>query len=445
MFEENINISGVSDSIKGHVTVELFDGATGALIEKQEKHNFIANQGKEYFQYLQRINFKDQISALAGAGYDTDYGAQNVFNRLVLTDSTKPEDSTNEWHMTGNLVGYSEKTVYSGPDVLRGSPNISLCESTATYTQWVFDWPTHAAIGTIGSIGWHHTAVKGAYESINENIFITTTLTSNTPVGISPGYITRRPDGSILVGSGTTITNCDTNYVSAGSFGSVSVRGIAWDDANSQVWVISNNQLVAYDMSGNVVVGPVAITSRSYVGLCYDGTDFWTFASGSVYRISTAGADLASFPIDMSVSPDAGANHPSSPVVHDLVLSPTNNKLYVIFRLTGASFYQNNNFISAKVYDTSGNKVDMWVSFVPFYNNARRTSPTNNYVVGTAYFDIVDENNLLLLGNLGSTYPGGNNASIMRLDGMGSRVRLASPITKDDTQTLRITYRVDYP
>lgn len=440
MLNESFNTSEIAKSIKGHVKVELFDAKSGKLIEKQEKHNFIANHGIEYFEYLQRINFKDQISVLGPAGADEDYGTINVYDRLVLTSSTKAEDSTNEWGMSGNLVGYSDKTVYSGADVLRGTPNASLCENEDDHSTWVFDWPTHAALGTIGSVAWIHNKTAGQYEAIHQPIFVTSTLTEYSSTAITPGYTARRPDGSVFVAAGTTINGYDSSYQSAGSFGSINALGICWDEANSRLWVISSTQIAAYDSSGSLVVGPLAVTNRTYKGLTFDGTNLWTIVGTSVYGISTAGADVFNFPVDMTSNTYQYAN----PVaLHDIVYDASISRLYIVFRLEGSSYAQNNNFVSAKTYDTSGNIDGMWISLSPYYNNAKRTA--NNFVAGIGYFDLVEEQKLFYMGSLGTGYPTGNIACTLRIDGMGSRALLSSPIVKTDEQTLRITYRMDYP
>lgn len=303
MLNDSIDTTGAIDKIRGHVTVELFDAKSGKLVDKQEQHNFIANSGKEYLRYLQRANFKNQISTLA-TGADVDKIPINPFEAIALTDSTKTEDSANEWIMLGKLVGYSTKATYAGADTKRGTPSGSLSETTSTYTKWVFDWPVHSANGTIGSVGWMPAIYKNQWEYSNDyNVFCADELNNSSTLisyKASPFAQHARPmayanSNLMFFANGTTTTSYDANLATINSFSTINASGIAWDSSNSKLWVISGSQIASYSSTGTVIDAPISITTRSYRGLTFDGTNLWTLVGTQAHCINTSGADVSNF------------------------------------------------------------------------------------------------------------------------------------------------------
>ena len=75
------------------------------------------------------------------------------FHSMVLTDATHPEDPQNEWVRAGNVIGYAGTTgTYSGSDVLRGSYNTAESFTNREQVHIVVDFPSHAGNGTFQSI-----------------------------------------------------------------------------------------------------------------------------------------------------------------------------------------------------------------------------------------------------------------------------------------------------
>ncbi len=444
MLEENLNTSQAVDNIKGTVTVELFDAKTGKLVEKQENHNFIANHGKEYLRYLQRTNFKNQISTLNAAS-DTDYAVPSVFTNILLTDSVQAEDPATEWSFPGKITGYATKETYSGANTLRGTPNAGLSETTQTHTKWVFDWPTHAANGTIGSVSWNSNP------DITESrlYFPTDIRKSTTATSIKQVPLTNRPiayvnDNLLFAGTNTTVTKYDANMDQQASFTTISIRGIAWDSSNNKLWVISNNQIASYSENGTLIDAPVSVTDRQYRGLTFDGTTLWTTVSVSntdwhVHRLNTSGGDVSEF------NAYPGAISPGTANVCDIAYDIERSLLYIL----GRGVYDGSGQLACSVFNLSGQSTGTFISMQPFYQGNRGYYYQGD--ISTSYFDYSGNSTLRLITTHGSNtnvpyypYPTGTMVQTLRIDGMGSRALLPSPITKTDQQSLRITYRMDY-
>ncbi len=134
---------------KGKIKVELMD-ISGEVIHKQETENFIAKPVQKIYDELMRdvFTYNRGVSRYRYADIHFD-----PFNSLELTDATHPEDPQNEWVRAGNLIGYALTTgPYSGDDPLRGSYNTSESFTNREQVHVVVDFPTHAGVGTFQSI-----------------------------------------------------------------------------------------------------------------------------------------------------------------------------------------------------------------------------------------------------------------------------------------------------
>ena len=443
MLHDKLNTSDAVERIKGKITVELIEAKTGKVVEKQEKDNFIALGGKQYLQYLQRKNFKDQVEVLGPADSDSDYLPINPFDAIVLTDSADPAAPNDEWSVPGSLVGYSTKATYSGSDDKRGSPNPSLSEAEDTYTKWVFDWPTQAANGTINSVCWTTGATKtyqygGASETpINhstEAITMQTAPFADQPIAYANSNL-------IFTGTGTTVTSYDDQLASIGSFSTITVNGLAWDSSNNKLWVISGNQIASYDQTGNVVDSPVSVTARTYAGLTFDGTNLWTTVSGQVHELSTLGADVSDFNGSFITT--------GSSIINDIAWSSQISKLLVLGRTRIGS--ETSIFIRyfTKTGATTGIDVIANPQYQGLRGDYRHGSNSNSSNLLYPTLDTIDKHTLLLAtrnmyDSSYQNYPETPLLQKVRINGMGSRAILPSSITKTNQQSLRITYQMDY-
>jgi len=497
MLEEQFNSDELVQKIEGQVTAELFDAKTGKLIQREETHNFVSQSAIAFLKQAQRTVFKQGIYALNTALMQ-DYQILDKSNAaIVLTDYSAAEDAANETHMYGQPIGWASRTTYSGTDTLRGTPNAGLSQATTTYCKWVFDWPTTAANGTINSIGWSRfytggtlgqyntldTSLTGNAFSYASNSTVTQVYNSST----SYSFLSRASSSVCYAGNlgNTTVTKLDASFVVSSTFSVATqfpngVYGIAWDGGNSKLWVLGLNagvyKVASYNSSGTLVDAPVTVTSagRTLRALAYDGQYLWMSdiagPSCILWRINPAtGSDVSSFTFPQ---PKFVYNTWSESIA-DLACDTANQIIWVkmfhwesgttrgcppsnqlkAFSYTGqpqalsvtlyswlgtqpSYAYSNSTALSGMVYPTAGTGTyDSFSPSTPLVDPATSSS----YSYG---FDIIDKYNFICC--LAVTNSNTFRVTAINADGMGSRALLGTPIAKTNTQTLRITYQMNY-
>ena len=434
------------------VTVQLRDDTSGKLVQEEHGHNFAANQVIRYAKWLQRNQFKSGLTTIGAT--DSDYTPHSATSALVLTNSNLAEDPTNEWQMPGAMIGYSTKATYAGADIYRGSPNVAQLDARPAYTKWVFDWPTNAANGTTNSVGWVNSLYQDSTTTTGPYFFTQSSIeqtwaTTNTWV-----YFARASATLAFgqIGSGTNISVLDSTYSQSSTF-SVSgqfsaIRGIAWDSGNNFLWVIGDNaaarRIAAYNSTGVLQTGPFTLTTRAYRCLAYDGTSLWsitqnTNANHTAWKLSTAnGSDISNF----SFNAYARASNPTTYYnsVYGLCWDSTYSRLWM--RTFSSDTFTLSTLMS---FDTNGNPQTPDVSGYAWYPNTA-TSLYLAQSVGPTYvrdFDVIDGNQFAM--------PAYNNTAFanervyrVRVDNMGTRSLLSSPVSKTNTQTLKVIYTINY-
>lgn len=410
---------------EGKVTLQLFGAKTQKLEQEIIANNFAANQTIRYNDWLQRNTIKNGLSAIGVS--DTDYSPHQAANAIVLTDSNLAESASTEWYMPGKTIGYALKSTYAGTDIWRGTVGTLDLLATSTSTKWVFDWPTNAANGTIASVGWVDY-VSNTLSPTDPMFRTSSTLLASYS---TPSGWTRfaRADANMSFGStGTTVvTVLNAVFAQTTTFNVnaqfTAIRGLAWDSTNSFLWIIGDNgaarRIAAYNSSGVLQTGPFTVTTRSYICLAHDGTNLWSITqdSGSAHtgwKINTTdGSDMTNFTF---------TTNPSS-VVCGLAWDSTKNMLWM--RYSGTTGFQ--------AWDTSGNKKSVEIStstYTPSAGNYNTALTQSNDI------DMVNDHELAV--------PNSTTLYHIRLDGMGTRALLPSPVVKNNTQTLRLIYQLNY-
>jgi hypothetical protein len=496
MLEEAFNTDQLVQGIEGKVIAELFDAESGELVQREETHNFISKPALEFLKKAQRYQFSRGVQILNNSLNQDYFQVDKSDAQLVLTDNASAEDVANETHMYGKMLGWSSRATYSGGDVYRGSPNGSLSTATDTQVQWVFDWPTHAANGTINSIGWvklQHvdtSAASPAYAAYSK-----ATAQYASPQRWT--YFSRASATQSFGNTGnTTISILDGSYSQTSSF-SVStqftaVRGIAWDAANSKLWVIGTSggvaKIASYNSSGTLVDSLVTVTNRTYTAMAFDGIGLWTTtqsgATATIYKIDTSnGTDINSF--SFATNQTAAGVYGSNCVVTGIAYEASKQTLWIREHNTykensypnrEAEFRHNESGTSAPsandlcrilCFNTNGQpsavQISQWMisqqlgtslysSFhssssdpynIAYSNNGSNQigyyavngniSPSTTY---NADLDVIDAYTFVLPHD-SKVYHGAT-------DGLGSRALLGTPIVKTNSQTLRITYQVNF-
>lgn len=156
-------------------TVQLFDEATGKLIYEAKAENLINN-------IVSKLAYMDYYywRILGNVAPNTAKYA-DPFQTLLLTDYAGVEDASLTL-AKGTIIGYADKsTAYAGTSTVAGTINLAetkLDIANDGLLHFVFDFPTNAANGTFQTIWWT------AY-SINQIVNLATVTPSNWAILIA--------------------------------------------------------------------------------------------------------------------------------------------------------------------------------------------------------------------------------------------------------------------
>ncbi len=165
------------------------------------------------------------------------------------------------------------------------------------------------------------------------------------------------------------------------------------------------------------------MTARTYRGLTFDGTDLWSTNGSVLYEISTSGLDVASYTNTLSTETGTGYSQYISDVAWDNRAQKL-RILHVSYRPGGYNTY----YRLVSLGDiTSGVLSNYHVVFSSFVD----TTPYRCFDIDSSNQDIVVRFN-------------STSIDTRRIDGLGTLVVLPSPVVKNNTQTLRVTYQLDY-
>ncbi|WP_418790907.1 hypothetical protein [Phosphitispora sp. TUW77] len=139
----------VAPRMKGHVKLQLFED--GQCVKETEENNFIGNPLKHWMLAMAGGLFAEFVYK---NGKSVGMPAENVVSHIALTDNAAAV-ATDELNLPGNIIGWANIDGYVGADTLRGTINIQ--ESHFDFINeamvLVFDWPTNAANGTFQTVG----------------------------------------------------------------------------------------------------------------------------------------------------------------------------------------------------------------------------------------------------------------------------------------------------
>lgn len=429
---------------EGKLTVQLINAKSGKVEQEVESTNFAANHTIRYAKWLQKSVLKSGLSGLGVA--DTVYAPHLPANCIVLTDSTLAENPSTEWPMQGATIGWASKSTYAGTDIWRGTVATAPIEAGSDHVKWVFDWPTHAANGTIGSVGWVYSPSQ--YLSATTPEFRIGMTRENVHATPNTWYRFAQATSTLSFGNigNTVIYVLDAVYAQTTTFNIGaqfnSVRGLAWDGGNSFLWVIgddagSNRIIAAYDQSGVLQTGPFTLTSRNYILLAYDGSNLWSLTN-------TSGPNYTMWSID----PTDGSDVVNS--------SFTVNSTHLICGLAwdvGRSLlwtrqYDINNYIAAGIqaWDTNGNKKAVELSLGSHYtgNDGVYIDSTGSWNNKLANANANTRCDLDFVNDDVVAIPSVTSVHLCKMDGMATRSLLPAPVVKNNTQTLKVIYQINY-
>jgi len=296
--EEIIN-SKKAKPARGFVTVQLFD-EFGRIVQEEKIENKMT--------YLVTNRMKWRLRQDFYSGHPSSTLTEPVYplDCIILDSTTDTTIYDTLLKNIGRIIGWSDKTNYSGTDTFRGTINAAESYTNNERVHYVFDWPTHAANGTFQTIAWG--GVSGnAYRGI--------TVSSISALGGST---------SGLAWDGTNLWASDDNkkliYKLNPSTGEVkssfsshtyNIRGLAWDGSNLWIIEISGSASIIHKLNPNngEIVSSFTIPNSYLHGITWDGTNLWVADAKSddrrdrIYKLNPATGDVIN-----SLSSPAGKN-----------------------------------------------------------------------------------------------------------------------------------------
>lgn len=165
---------------RGFATVSLFDAETGKKVHESKTENLLTQEGFRFFRWA---IFNLILSGYSGTKPPTYNGSNNYhpFSAFFLLDYNGPETDNIFPKNLNKMIGYSTLQTYSGGDIYRGTINVA--ESQFDFgsdsrdgeylrMHFVFDWPTHSGNGTFNALAW----------GPNHGSFPRIPLTRSTPI-----------------------------------------------------------------------------------------------------------------------------------------------------------------------------------------------------------------------------------------------------------------------
>jgi hypothetical protein len=388
--EETITIPEMG--IRGLIKVELRDSQTGEITNELETHNFIS---PKIIKTLYALKVMDIFTTgRLKAGFSPSSLMKDPFAQISLTDATHPEDPTTEWLRKGQLVAWAlSDASYTGNSTVQGRYNTA--ESTTDFksVKMVFDFDTNVGNGTFQSI----------YFNPKDSVY--------GSGGATPGIANLR---SLKVFGGkryrlTSLTStsnalfeeldADDNPVSSFDLGDATIRD--FHIRNNVIYYVRDSVTKSVQSAPlatpNVLTAVINLPFNAVGGLYFnEKTKEWYFANYSgnntlwlIYNEALT-TELRREPIQTAAGVSVGASYAAGPVTQD------------------GDFL----FIGRYYLDEKGHGFEMDRT-----NVCRGIDDKFYYIPGFRY----------------------PKTSI------GSRALLKTPITKDSTQTMKITYEFILP
>jgi hypothetical protein len=147
--------------VRGDVLIETRDAKTGKIAQRSEGHNLFTNYGLERFRKYCAMGIGGQFGKNAYFQENTEsevWSATNAsswgfLKNLILTDNAAAVAATDR-RVPGNLTGFATRYPYAGANITQGSINMTETRFTKSGIKTVFDFATDKGNGTHRSVFW---------------------------------------------------------------------------------------------------------------------------------------------------------------------------------------------------------------------------------------------------------------------------------------------------
>lgn len=390
--------------------IEIFND-DGSLNQLQERHNYLVPAIDDIQKSMARLVFT-YGGVNSPATFPTQGRLFDIFRYLILTNNSDAVDTSKSLFDSETIVGTAEKiTGYSGTDPLRGTINLTETEVVNSQAKYVFDFGTDKANGTFQSIFFSESIDLSTIRAFNDTK--KGIDSANTYIGICSDatYI-------YLLTTSTTIDRylkSDYSFVDTITLGTAPTstpRDICTDGTNFYMTISS--AIYKCQLDGTFVAEYSAGTSNNG-GITYRATDglLYFMITSQLYTISTTGTgstvvgSAGDAYTDLAISNDNEILGLSSTTLTKVDHSTASNEVYLTFYRTP---YGIDNEDSTGLLAITGE--------LQYSTNLTDFSSTENFgisqVITSERFNV------------------------------SNRVRLDSPVTKNNTQTMKVTFTFDF-
>ncbi len=290
----SFNDGVIGFKLHGHAKIETFDAITGKKKAETEGHNFFTDYGLERFRRMSHLLIGGQFgvnyystegstfSTLEATYCNIESSLFGFMQYIFLTDNTAPLVPS-DCKIPGNLTGYASRAAYTGTTLTRGNFNTTESFLLPGKLKVVFDFATDRGNGTHGSVFWSPFSNLTTYDPTNAlNL-----LCTEKPFSML--YLVESGDG-YLYGH-----NSASKYfyrIDAASFTildtfemPVSLGESAWDVLDGKAVYLESSTLHVLDLASQVVTTiSSAVTNYNHGGALLNGFLYSTSAnSNSAY------------------------------------------------------------------------------------------------------------------------------------------------------------------
>lgn len=426
--------------VHGHGVVELHDALTGKLQQREPFDNFVSAIG------LERLSWEVRNALHTGmpSGATVETAAVYPFDQLVATDYDGAEAPTTEAVLKGRIVAFADKTVYAGSNNKRGTCTAAECVADATKAKWVFDWPTTSGNGTIESLCWvalPYTSVEAPGTLMRYVWQLATPGTVANSIGygldVQGGKIlgvTHTSGGGQAYGHTWDLDGTNPTAVSIATSTGHQPRYITADGTDFYWWDSEGNDFAKAPLAGGA---PTVLnaTLAAPSDLTSDGTNIFGLYAGEIRQLSKVnGSTLATIAIPVwdgfTLSSQSGLAWDAGRSVFWINFGTITYNAVAMATFTG--------WIIAM--DASG---VFHPEYGIFYSEKIIGGATSD-VTGLGFVgnDANGEPKFVSKSNSGN--PGNGYGYLAEPVGLGARTLLGAPVTKANTQTMKVTYQFDF-
>lgn len=409
--------------VKGHVKIELFDAITNKLVQKTEGYNLITDYGKarlkDHFLMCvvalfgcQRFINEDNLLSVISSSRSNSYG---VFKTLYLTDDSSVP-SPSDIAVSGNTVGVCPRYPNSSSDPTWGTINQNECRATREQMKLVFDFGTDKANGTFQSIQWCEMTNR---EQSNTDY-------SYQEIGVLPrsyASVVQSDDGYFYGVYSTTLYKIDPDTMQEIETYTLPVsssgRNGHFDVNEGYCCYGGSNTLYIYKLSDKSYTTATLRGSNNYGGAILGGYFYSGYDTNYVYRVKLS---------------DGTTENKTCPLYNYKNIGRMNGQLCYQLNSYGTTIYTYN-------YDANTHEAIEGT----FSHSLLLGGCTQTY---QAMLGIVNRR-----AYIASSASEGNSLTYyaLRLDyqppprrNLVAKKRLDAPVTKNNQQTMKITYTFNF-